>query len=67
MRIVCMTLDQINAEGGGAIDRGKFDSLTEQDIERMAAEDGEAEFFPEDQQPTRASRPFQPARTRRPA
>ena len=52
------TADQIKAAGGGRFDKKKFDSFTEADIERMAKEDGEDDFFPSDQKPTRISRPF---------
>lgn len=37
---VRMTLDEIEARGGGAIDREKFDATTEEDIRRHMAEDG---------------------------
>ena len=54
------TADQIKAAGGGRFDQKRFDSITEADIERMAKEDGEDEFFPPGQKPTRISRPFEP-------
>ena len=37
--IVRKTLEQVKAEGGGYIDREKFDSFTDADIERMIEED----------------------------
>jgi hypothetical protein len=46
----------------GRIDIARFDSLTEEDIERMAAEDGEDEWFDPAAQPDRVSRPYEPAR-----
>lgn len=51
------TADQITAEGGGRIDAGKFDSFSETEIERMAQEDGEEEFFPRGLKPVRVARP----------
>ena len=45
----------------GQTDWARVDSLTDADIERMAKEDGEDGFFPDDQKPTRVSRPFEPA------
>ena len=56
------TSEQIKAGGGGTIDPEKFDSFTEEDIERMAQEDGENKYFPKDRKPTRVSRPVRPVK-----
>jgi hypothetical protein len=42
------TLEQIRREGGGYVDREKLDSLTEEEIERMAEEDGTGGEITED-------------------
>lgn len=55
------TADEVRAVGGGRIDPQKLESFTETDIERMAKEDGEDEFFPRDLKPVRVSRPPQAA------
>ena len=54
------TADQIKTAGGGRFDRKTFESFTEADVERRANKDGEDEFLPSHQEPTRISRPFQP-------
>jgi hypothetical protein len=42
-------------------DWGRVDSFTDEDIERQAEEDGDAEWFPDDLKPARVIRPYEPA------
>ena len=49
-------------EAKGRTDWGRVDALTDAEIERLAKQDGEDAFFPEDQEPTRVSRPLAPAK-----
>ena len=53
------TANQIKAASGDRFDQKTFDSFTEADIECMAKEDSEDDFFPPDQKPTRISRLFE--------
>jgi len=49
-------------EARGRTDWARVDRLTDDEVERSAVDDGEDEFFPQGQHPTRVSRPFEPAR-----
>jgi hypothetical protein len=60
-----MTIERRISNGeraSGTLDAAKLDSFTEEEIERMAAEDGENDWFDAAARPDRVSRPAKAAR-----
>ncbi len=61
-KVMIEQADGTYREAEDRTDQARLDALTDADIERMAKEDGDADSFPDDQKPTRISRPFEPAK-----
>ena len=60
-KVLVQQADGTYREVKGLTDFARVRSFTEEEIERMAKEDGEDDYFPDDQEPTRVRRPVEPA------